>query len=236
MSQFAAIEKQLTETLQLRRRPVAVSFCDSAPANIRKFEGTLPSGCSFWRIAAEGGAFYTVPADHYNCPVGSYTHNIELPPARANELTQVLGFMTEAGYLKMEEVPGIPRLPKSPAAIGYAPLGEATLPPDVVILAGRPGKLSLLQEAAIRAGVQMTLPLLARPTCMSLPAALQGGAVMSTACIGNRTYTDLADDELYMTVRGADLPRISAELATIAAANAQLAAYHLERRKSLATQ
>jgi len=25
-----------------------------------------PSGCSFWRLAASGRTFYTVPGDHYN--------------------------------------------------------------------------------------------------------------------------------------------------------------------------
>jgi hypothetical protein len=25
--------------------------------------------------------FYTEAADHYNCPVGSYTHGIALPPS-----------------------------------------------------------------------------------------------------------------------------------------------------------
>jgi uncharacterized protein (DUF169 family) len=39
----------------------------------------------------------------------------------------------------MEEVPGIPRLAKTPGLIIYAPLGETPVEPDAVILAGRPG-------------------------------------------------------------------------------------------------
>jgi len=37
------------------------------PAGVPNFTGTEPSGCSFWRLAASGRTFYTVPGDHYNC-------------------------------------------------------------------------------------------------------------------------------------------------------------------------
>lgn len=43
--------------------------------NVRKFPGTQPAGCSFWKLAADGGVFYTVPENRYNCAVGAYTHN-----------------------------------------------------------------------------------------------------------------------------------------------------------------
>ena len=64
------------------------------------------------QLLAPGGgrarSFYTVAADHYNCPIGSYTHNIALPPERAPELEQTFSLMASLGYVKMEEVPGIP--------------------------------------------------------------------------------------------------------------------------------
>src|SRR5208283_1026376 len=121
MMDYGSIERQLTETLGLRRRPVAVAFLKAPPAGVEKFVGGMPAGCGFWRLAAEGRTFYTVAADHYNCPIGSYTHNIALPPDRAPELDQTLSLMATLGYVKMEEVPGIPRLPEPPAAVVYAP-------------------------------------------------------------------------------------------------------------------
>ena len=75
-----------------------------------------------------------------------------------------------------------------------------------------------------------------RPTCSALAATLAEGAVVSSACIGNRVYTDLGDDELYAAIRGTDLARVVAEAQTIADANRQLADYHRARRKDLATQ
>jgi hypothetical protein len=93
-----------------------------------------------------------------------------------------------------------------------------------------------LQEAALRAGRAAQFPLLGRPTCMALPAAMAHGAVLSSGCIGNRVYTDLKESDLYIAIPGKDLELIAAELQTIIAANALLSDYHQQRRQSLATQ
>src|SRR5262245_59754705 len=111
MADYRVLEQQLSEVLVLRQLPVVVTFRETAPAGVSKFTGMEPSGCSFWRIAAGGRSFYTVSSDHYNCPIGSYTHNIALPRERAQELDQTLTLMAGIGYIKMEEVPGIARLP-----------------------------------------------------------------------------------------------------------------------------
>ena len=236
MTDYRSIERQLSERLSLERRPIAIAFRETPPPGVPKFTGTEPSGCSFWRLAAEGRTFYTVPSDHYNCPIGSYTHNISLPADRARELDEVLGFMTNIGYVRMEEIPAIPRLPRTPGAIVYAPLGDTPLDPDVVLLAGPPGKVMLLQEAAIRAGVTSQTSLLARPTCMALPAAMAHGLVASTACIGNRVYTGLDDSEIYVAIPGKDLGLVADQVQTIGAANATLLQYHRDRRQALATE
>jgi uncharacterized protein (DUF169 family) len=236
MSEWSDLEQRLQGALRLTRQPVGVAYRDAVPAGVERFQGSEPSSCSFWRLASAGRAFATVTADHYNCPIGSYTHNVPLPAERAPELDQVLGLMTEIGYVRLEEVPGIPRLPRTPEAVVYAPLGAMPVDPDVVLFVGRPGRLMLLQEAAIRAGVAARLPLLARPTCMALPAALANGVVVSAGCVGNRVYTDVGEDELYAVVRGKDLARLADALDEITAANAALADYHQQRRQQLATE
>ncbi len=170
MTDFAQIERRLTDVLQLSRRPVAVAFRETPPDGVLQLSGSQPSGCSFWRLAAEGQVFYTVPSDHHNCPIGSYTHNIPLPPEREAELTGTLGLMVDIGYIKMEEVPGVPRLPKTPPVTVYAPLSQTPVAPDAILFAGTPARLMLLHEAATRAA-KPVLPLLGRPTCMAIPAA-----------------------------------------------------------------
>lgn len=233
MADYGRIERLLIEKLALERRPVGIAFPESAPEGVPKFTGSEPAGCGFWRLAAGGQAFYTEPADHYNCAIGSYTHNIPLPPERQPELGQTLEVMTDIGYLRMEEVPGIPRLPRSPDYVLYAPLGRMPLDPEVVLVAGKPTSMMLLQEAVMRSGVVGGLPLLARPTCMAVPAAKAGTLAASTGCIGNRVYTGIGDDELYLAVPGKDLGRVADELETITTANEKLMDYHEARAASL---
>jgi uncharacterized protein (DUF169 family) len=116
----------------------------------------------------------------------------------------------------------------------YSPLGSAPVEPDVVLFFGKPGRMMLLVEAAVRAGIYSTLPLLARPTCMALPASMQTGVVASAGCIGNRVYTGIGEDELYVAVPGSALAKLVEEMPVIAAANAKLAEYH-EARLTLRT-
>lgn len=233
MTDYRQLEQRFSADLGLSRRPVAIAVSDAVPAGIAKFTGTVPSGCSFWRLASEGRTFYTVPGDHYNCAIGAYTHNIPLPPDREKELPETLGFMTGIGYVRMEEVPGIPRLPATPAAVIYAPLANTPVDPDVVLFSGPAGQVMLLQEAAIRAGVAAQLNTLGRPTCMAIPAAMALGMVASTGCVGNRVYTGLDAGDLYAAVPGKDLARLAEETATIGAANAKLLEYHRGRKQQL---
>jgi len=235
MRDYKPLEIQFQKILLLKRRPVAVAFREEIPEGTEQFSGSEPSGCSFWRLAAEGRTLSTIPSDHYNCPVGSYTHNIPLPEERASELPAMLETMTKLGYLKMEEVPGIPVVAKTPKNIVFAPLGDSPVDPDVVLFVATPGKLMLLGEAAIRAGVASKLPVLARPTCMAIPAAMASGMVTSAGCIGNRVYTDIGEDELYAAVPGRALEQIARELETVASANVALEQYHRERRQQLST-
>jgi len=113
--------------------------------------------------------------------------------------------MFDLGYVKPEEVPQIPRLAKTPVAIAYAPLGDATFTPDAVLFACKPAGAMLLNEAAGRARVGSGSPALGRPTCMALPATLQAGSILSLGCTGNRAYTGLGEDEMYFVVRGKNL-------------------------------
>ena len=113
--------------------------------------------------------------------------------------------MFDLGYVKPEEVPQIPRLPKTPVAILYSPLGDSPVDPDVVLFACKPSAAMLLNEAAGRAGVASGMPALGRPTCMALPATMAHGSILSLGCMGNRVYTGLGEDEMYLVLRGKDL-------------------------------
>jgi uncharacterized protein (DUF169 family) len=235
MTNYRELEQQLSSDLGLIQRPIAIAIRNAPPAGVSKFTGTVPSGCSFWRIASEGRTFFTVPSDHYNCAIGSYTHSIPLPKERAKELEDTLGFMAGLGYLRMEEVPGIPVLPSTPGVVVYGPLGDTPVDPDVVLFWGPASRVMLLQEAALRAGVAANLNTLGRPTCMAVPAAMKLGMVASTGCIGNRVYTGIEDGDLYAAVPGKDLSKLAEATRTIKAANDMLMEYHRTRQTQLTT-
>ena len=61
------------------------------------------------------------------------------------------------------------------------------------------------------------------------------GAVMSGGCIGNRVYTAIGDDELYLMIPGARLADVVREVGVIAKANGTLREYHERRKEALTT-
>jgi uncharacterized protein (DUF169 family) len=220
---------QLQELLGLAAAPVGVSFRAEPPAGLERVPAGAPSGCSYWKAAAGGAAFYTEAADHYGCPVGAHTHGVDLPPEAAEELEGLVGTMIQLEYLRPGEVAGIPRRAEPFGVAVYAPVGEGE-PPDVVLIRGSARQVMLLAEAANAAGAAGASQLMGRPTCAAIPVALQtGGTVTSLGCIGNRVYTGLGDDELYFALPGPRLAAVVAKLATILHANRELEAFHRGR-------
>ena len=224
------ISRQIFDLLDLARAPVAITFQESAPEGVPHIERAAASGCSYWKLAAEGRAFYTEAADHFGCPVGSHTHGIELPEETAKELEALVGTMVDLQYIAMEEVPQIPQL-EGPFGIAvYAPLAEAPVDPDVVLISGNARQMMLIAEAAQAAGIASDTSMVGRPTCAAIPAVMQSGRTATNlGCIGNRVYTDLADDEFYFVIAGNQLERISEKLQVVVNANRELEKFHLAR-------
>jgi uncharacterized protein (DUF169 family) len=230
-----SLAAKLSDLLSLSSAPVAIAFRSAAPAGVSRVERPGPAGCAYWKLAAEGGVFYTEAADHYNCPVGSYTHGVELPPARAAELQQVVGTMVTLQYIKMEEVPTLPRRTEAFGVAVYAPLAESPIDPDVVLVRGNARQIMLVSEAARAAGIGHDGAALGRPACAMIPEAMNTArGNTSLGCIGNRVYTGLGDAELYFTIPGLRLADVVAKLETIVHANRELEQYHQARRAALA--
>ena len=226
--------RRMTELLGLRAAPVAVTFTSAAPAGVPRVAKAGPAGCAYWKQAAEGAAFYTEASDHFNCPVGSYTHGVGLPPERAKELEGVVGTMVGLQYIRMEEVGALPRRTEPFKVAVYAPLAEAPVPPDVVLVRGRARQIMLVAEAARAAGLAGDAAAMGRPACAMIPAVLaRPGGVTSLGCIGNRVYTGLGDDELYFTIPGGRIGDVVERLETVLHANRELEQYHQARRASL---
>ena len=67
------------------------------------------------------------------------------------------------------------------------------------------------------------------------PQPLQHGAILSLGCMGNRVYTGLGEDEMYMVFRGRELTAVADALGIATSANAALNEYANGRRQQLAT-
>jgi uncharacterized protein (DUF169 family) len=224
---ITAQQTEILTTLGLATPPVAMAFVETPPTGLARVDRAQPAGCAYWREASKGRAFYTAADDHTGCPVGAFTHGVVLSESQTQELQSLVGTMIELRYLKSEEVPRIPHRAGALRFAAYAPLGGAGFEPDVVIFRGNARQIMLLSEAARGAGVFDAGAVMGRPACAMVPQTLNAGsAIASLGCIGNRVYTGLSDDELYLTVPGEAVGRVLEQLETVLTANAALEQYH----------
>lgn len=231
-SETAAI---LTQALDLQHPPVAVAFCDSIPDGVDHLSDARPAGCSFWELATTR-TFATVAADHDLCSIGVHTHNIAgASPATAEELGVTLGVMADLGYVRPDEVAGIPVLERSTPVVVYSPLASAPVTPDVVVLFARADQSLILSEAAMQVD-GAAAPAMGRPACAMIPAAFNSGRMaMSLGCCGARAYLDaLTPDVALWTLPGARLADYAERIAGLATANNVLASFHGLRREAVA--
>jgi uncharacterized protein (DUF169 family) len=167
--------------------------------------------------------------------VGAFTHGVTLSPEKSDELQSLVGTMIELKYLDPAEVPHIPHRTAAMKIAAYAPLDRATFTPDVVVFRANARQIMLLSEAARAAGAFDRASVMGRPACAMIPAAANAKAsVTSVGCIGNRVYTGLGDDEMYLTVPGGKVDAVLRQLETVVNANRTLKAFHEERARQLA--
>src|SRR4051812_22415666 len=124
----------LSTLLQLSSDPIAISFVDTPPAGVPRVQKSEPAGCGYWRRAAEGEVFYTTADDHKSCPIGAPTQNVALSRAESAALMDMVKMMAGMSYIKLEEVPKIPRGAPPPNVAFYGPLSPSPAAPDVVLV------------------------------------------------------------------------------------------------------
>src|SRR5687767_2689874 len=186
----SGIRDSLQELLGPIAQPVAVTFSDTAPEGIERVAAAAPAGCSYWKLAATGDTFYTTVDDHLNCPIGAYTHGAELTSDVRGHLEEMIEKMVGIQYLRMDEVPSIPRRNEPLRYVVYAPLSKAQGNPDVILVRGNARQIMLVVEAANARSLMSAFPIMGRPACAVIAAAIDSGkATTSLGCIGNRVYT-----------------------------------------------
>ena len=130
MSDYSLIAETLMESLRLRVAPVAVCLTDKPPQGVSGPSKPAAAGCVFWEWGARG-ALVTSPKDHSNCAVGMFTHHMPLAtPSQQENLNDSLKVFADLGYVRPEDIPGIPVLKDEAKYVVYAPLASTPLPPS----------------------------------------------------------------------------------------------------------
>lgn len=168
----------LDDILGLRTPAIGVTFLATPPTGVPHVSNAGPSSCSYWKRAAKGQSFFTEAADHLNCPIGAYTHGVDMPAATQQELQGIVGTMVGLGYLGMAEVSNIAKRHQPFGVAVYAPLKKTLTEPDVILVCGNARQIMLLEEAANRSAASRAL---AASATASIPRWLMTNCI--TPCL-----------------------------------------------------
>jgi uncharacterized protein (DUF169 family) len=234
MESYVASAQELIDLLHLEQAPIAISFSSEAPDGIPAHEGLSPAGCRFWQDAARG-PFTTTAKDHELCAIGVHTHNLQASPAQRKDLMDALKVFADLGYVRAEDVPQIPVLNRQPSYVTYAPLAQAPLPPDVVLLFVRADQTLMLSEAAQQLEGDNP-PAMGRPACAVVAQVMNSGRpALSLGCCGARAYLDcFTEEKAIFALPGQKLEAYVNHLRTLVHANQILSQFHHLRAREVA--
>ncbi len=153
----ANLNERLTSALSLTVPPLAITFSDE-PVGASTPDAPVPAGCSFWELGTKQ-SLTTSAADHQFCPIGVHTHNLrDAMASHGTELETALGAMTGLGYVKPDEVAGIPVMSESYAYVTYGPLADTKGSVSVVLVVADANRSLTLTEAVARVDGAAPLP------------------------------------------------------------------------------
>jgi uncharacterized protein (DUF169 family) len=228
------ISEELVEALSLTQAPIAISFTDSLPNGVASPAARVAAGCRYWQDAANG-ALATKADDHGACAIGVYTHNLEPSPSQQVDLMDALKVFGDLGYVRPEDLPLIPVLASRFKYVVYAPLAEAPLQPDVVLMFVNSNQALVLSEASqqVEGGCP---PAMGRPACAVVPQVMNTGrAALSLGCCGARAYLDvLTDNVAIFAMPGAKVQAYAERIMALTNANRMLSRFHQMRRDNIA--
>lgn len=231
MAPYKALSQRLTEALSLTVPPVAVSFHRKKEPSEAAPDTPVPAGCKFWEIGS-ARAVTTGSKDHCFCSVGIYTHNMDgALESQSVELEETLAAMRGLDYVRPVEIESLPVLARSPRYVKYAPLGDSTDPPELVLIFANASQGLVLSEAVTRVD-GVAPPAMGRPACALIPRVIDSGlSATSLGCCGARAYLDVLGDEIALWgLAGDKLALYVDSLEVLSKANSVLGRFHRQRR------
>jgi len=232
------LNERLVKVLKLSTVPVAISFADSPPPGVDRFDapmpaatedgrqGRVPAGCVFWTHGTKR-VFATVPEDHGNCSVGSVTHGL-LAPSEVVDHSDVAA-LVGAGWVGPEVLEQLPKVTGQPGSVVYAPLKDTPVDPDVVLLRVNARQLMVLSDAL------PGLHIGGKPQCHIVALAKeQGMAAASVGCALSRQRTGMSPDEMTCALPAKQLTSIVTALEKTSVVDATVGRYAAEDARRFA--
>jgi len=228
---YKELTARFVDSLQLQHLPVGLAFVEEMPQDIQQTATTVPSACTFWRLA-EQGVFYADGEAHQNCPIGMMTMGFQMPEAAQQRAQELVGTMASVQYFSPAEVAALPIVDKPHRFIVYGRLDQLPIEADVVQCIVNVQQAMLIAEALGQVNwLQGGQTAFGRPTCAAIPRTLKtGDTSMSFGCVGARTYIGLTPAEMVLTVPIQRFPELVERLAIIVSANAALAPFHQQQK------
>ena len=234
MAGDASYVRILYNTLRLDYPPVAVAPVSEVPAGVPFFQGMSPSSCAFWRHA-EKHLFAVNASNHMNCSVGAMVMGFQLTDAAMQSLQQGVTMMCNVGYISPEEVQQIPTLSHGKETMLYGPLSQFPIAPEVVVLWVNAASVMLLREATGDAawGEGVGGRVFGRPGCAALAVAQKSKEVtFSFGCMGMRTFTGVAPDDILAVIPGEKLDHLVTRLNQMDRANCSMQAHYEQAKQA----
>ncbi len=233
--QVRNIAAKLTTTLGLGTKPVALALAEYAPAcGSPDLRGGSPlclhvlEARTIGGLLRHRGATLPLPGRHNG-------HGVR--HARRRE-DRVDGVSERDGRRR---IPGRRRSTQDShpstqsAGVVYGPLQDFPITPDAILLWLTPRQAMLMSEASGACSWTGATPAatLGRPACAAIPTAVARGAMAtSLGCVGMRTYTEVADDQMLAVIPAGAVPQLETALSDIAVANRALAEFHEGERRA----
>jgi uncharacterized protein (DUF169 family) len=197
---WAALSEVLSDALSLTVPPIAITFSAAPVDDVPQFQdampsptpdgrtGRVPAGCVFWMKAVDA-TFNTLPEDHFNCSVGSYTHGLKNLQEVADN--KDIAALMESGWVDEKAVMGIPFVTTKPGSITYGPLAQTPVDPDVILLRLAPRSLMILHDA------YPDLPIGGKPQCHIVAIAKEHhDLAASVGCMLSRVRTGMPNTDM----------------------------------------
>ncbi|MCG7841015.1 MAG: DUF169 domain-containing protein [Methanomassiliicoccales archaeon] len=208
MSDYSALAREMKETLGLKHEPVAITLIkkgSAMPADYPVTEKPVRHCGTIMR--ARKGEMLLVPTDKEACPVGASALGMVPVPEKvaSGEFHHNMGMYKDPAAAKatLEARPSFPL--GSVVAVAAAPLGKATLVPDVIVITALPEQAFWLIPASstYEKGGRVTVEMAAvQASCAdaTIVPIVTGNTNISLGCFGCRKTTDIGADEMLVGI------------------------------------